>query len=138
MANTTYKDVAIRLAGNNTSTLVALTAYINQHNLKRTAALIDDSAYSDTNRRYIPGLAGTTVGINGWVNTTTDGIFGPLVNAVTSVSKRFELRTYANRFYNGSVFLSDVQYSGSLNNMQVFSANLTFDGAVNRTSVTLT
>src|SRR5689334_5569831 len=98
MANSTYKDVAIRLAGNATTTLVALTAYVNQHSLKRTAALIDDSAYSDANRRFIPGLAGTTVSINGWVNTTTDGIFGPLINTATSVSKRFELKIYANRF----------------------------------------
>jgi hypothetical protein len=138
MANTTYKDVAIRIAGNGTSVLTTITAYVNKHDLKRTCALIDSSAYSDANRRYIPGLSGTTVSVNGWVNTTTDGILGPLVASQTSVSKRFELRAYASRFYNGNVFLSDVTYSGSLNNMQTFSANMTFDGAVNRTSVTLT
>jgi len=137
MANSTYKDVALRLGGASTSVLTAITAYVNQHSLKRTCALMDSSAYSDTNRRYIPGLSGTTISINGWVNTTTDGILGPLVAAQTSVSKRFELKTYTNRFYNGNVFITDVQYSGKLNDMQTFSANFTFDGAVNRTSVTL-
>lgn len=138
MANTTFKDIAIRIAGNGTSVLSAITAYVNKNDLKRTCALIESSAYSDLNRRYIPGLSGTTISLNGWVNTTTDGIFGPLVAAQTSVSKRFELKPYASRFYNGNVFLTDVQYSGSLNSMQTFSANLTFDGSVNRTSVTLT
>lgn len=138
MANTTFKDAAIRIAGNNTSVLTAITPYVNKHDLKRTCALIESSAYSDLNRRYIPGLSGTTVAVNGWINTTTEGIFGPLVAAQTSVSKRFELKSYTGRYHNGNVFLSDVQISGSLNSMQTFSANMTFDGSVNRTSVALT
>lgn len=138
MANKSYKDMGFRLAGNATSVLTDITAYINQEQLKRTIALIEDSAFSDPNRRYIPGLGGTTISVNGFVNTTTDGIFGPLIAAATSVSKRCEYKAHTGRYYNGNIFLSDVQYSGSLNNMEVFSANLTFDGSVNRTSVALT
>jgi len=138
MANTTLKDMAFRLAGNATSALVAITSYINQQDLKAVLSLIEQTAMGDTKRRYIPGLSGNTVSINGMVNTTTDGIFGPLISAATSVSKRCEFKSYAARFYNGQVFLSDVTYSGRTNQLQTFSANMTFDGALNRTSVTLT
>lgn len=139
MANTTYKDTGFRLAGNGTSVLTDIKAYVNQHSLKRAMKLIDNNAYSDTNERVIPGLGGTTFTLNGFVNSTTDGIFGPLVNAVTSVSKRFEYNTGAGskKYLNGNIYLSDIQYSGSLNNMQTFSVSGKFDGAVNRTSVAL-
>lgn len=138
MANKTFKDMGFRLAGNGTSVLSDITAYINQQDLKATLSLIEQTAMGDTKRRYIPGLTGNTMTINGMVNSTTDGIFGPLISASTSVSKRSEFKSYANRFYNGNVFLSDVTYSGRTNQLQTFSANLTFDGALNRTSVALT
>ena len=135
MANTTFKDVALRIK--NSTGWVTLTPYVNQHSLKRTIKLIDDTAYGDANNRFIPGTAGTTASVNGWVNTTTDAITGYSVANVTSVSRSFEMKEYTGRYYNGNTFVSDVQVSGSLNNMQVFSLNLQFDGAVNRTSAAL-
>lgn len=136
MANTTYKDVALRIK-NSTGTWITMTPYVNQHSLKRAIKLIEDTAYSDANSRFIPGVAGTTTSLNGWVNTTTEGIVGYSVANNTSASRSFELKVFASRYYNGSVFVSDTQVSGSLGNMQTFSLNLQFDGAVNRTSVAL-
>ncbi len=136
MANTTMRDMGFKIDGAS-ATLVDIKAYCNQADLQRTLDLIEDSAMSDTNRSYLHGLAGTTISINGMVNTTTDGIFGPLVNAATSVTKTVEYKAYANRFYNGEVLLTNIQYSGSTNSLQTFSASATFDGAVNRTSVAL-
>jgi hypothetical protein len=136
MANTTYRDMGFRIDGA-AGTLVDVKAFINQADLQRTLDLIEDSAMSDTNRSYLHGLAGTTVTINGMVNSTTDGIFGPLINAATSVTKTVEYKAFAARFYNGEILVSNVQYSGSTNSLQTFSASMTFDGAVNRTSVAL-
>ncbi len=136
MANTTMRDMGFKIDGAS-ATLVDIKAYCKQADLQRTLDLIEDSAMSDTNRSYLHGLAGTTISINGMVNTTTDGIFGPLVNAATSVTKTVEYKAYANRFYNGEVLLTNIQYSGSTNSLQTFSASATFDGAVNRTSVAL-
>lgn len=136
MANTTYRDMGFKIDGAG-GTLVDLKAYINQADLQRTLDLIEDTAMNDTNRSYLYGLAGTTVNINGMVNTTTDGVFGPLINTATSVTKTVEYKAYAARFYNGEVLLTNVQYSGSTNTLQTFSASATFDGAVNRTSVAL-
>jgi hypothetical protein len=136
MANTTYRDMAFRLDGA-AGTLVAYTAYLNQIDLQRTLDLIEDTAMSDTNRQYLHGLGGTTFTISGMVNSTTDAVFGPLVNAATSVTKTFEYKAYTARYYNGEVLLTNVQYSGSTNSLQTFSASATIDGAVNRTAAAL-
>ena len=136
MANTTFRDMGFKI-DNAAASLTDVKAYVNQVDLTRALELIEDTAMSDTNRSYLHGLAGTTLSINGMVNTTTDGIFGPLINAATSVTKTVEYKAYANRFYNGEVLLTNVKYSGQTNNLQTFSADMTFDGAVNRTSVAL-
>lgn len=136
MANTTSRDQDFKI-DNASATLTSIKAYLNQIDLDRTLELIEDTAMSDTNRSYVHGLAGTKVSINGMVNTTTDGIFGPLVNAATSVTKTVEWKSYTGRYYNGEVLLTSVKYSGKTNSLQTFSADMTFDGAVNRTSVGL-
>ena len=137
MPNTTYRDMAFKL-DNASATLTALTAYLNQVDLQKTLDLIEDTAMGDTTRQYLHGLAGSTFTISGMVNTTTDGIFGPLVaGGGTSITKTFEYKAYAARFYSGEVLLTNVQYSGSTNSLQTFSASATIDGAISRTSVAL-
>lgn len=136
MANKTYKDVAFKI-DNAGGTLTDISSFVNQVNLQRALNLLEDTSLADANKSVLAGLAGTTVSINGFINTTTEGIFGPLVNAATSVTKTAEFRAYTGRYYNGEVLLSNVQISGSVDNLQTFSADAQFDGAVNRTSVAL-
>ena len=144
MANKTYKDMRFRMAVNVTSVLTNLTAYVNQVALQRAITLLEDTSLADANKSVLTGLAGTTLSINGFVNTTTDGLLGPLIAAATSVLRTVELRAYATnstgtvgRFYNGPVLLSNLQYSGSVDALETFSADMTFDGAVTRTSTSL-
>jgi hypothetical protein len=145
MANKTYKDMRFKLdKPNSTGTLVLtdITAYVNQASLQRAINLLDDSALSDTNRSVLTGLAGTTLSVNGFVNTTTDGTFGPMIAAATSITRTFEYRAFTTnsttgRFYNGEVLFSNIQYSGSVDSLETFSADMTVDGAVNRTTVPL-
>jgi hypothetical protein len=136
MANKTFKDMGISI-DNAAASLTAITAYVNQANLQRTINLLEDTALSDTNKSILTGLGGTTVSISGMVNTTTDGIFGPLISTYTSVTKTVQYTAYTGRHYNGEVLLANIQYSGSQGGLQTFSADATFDGAVNRTSVAL-
>lgn len=145
MANLTYKAMRFKLdKPNSTGTLVLtdITAYVNQASLQRAINLLDDSALSDSNRSVLTGLAGTTLNINGFINTTTDATFGPMIAAATSVTRTFEYRTHSTnsttgRFYNGEVLFSNIQYSGSVDSLQTFSADMTVDGAVNRTTIPL-
>jgi hypothetical protein len=136
MANKTYKDVTFKI-DNASASITALTAYVNQASLQRAINLLEDTALSDANRSVLTGLAGTTISINGFVNSTTDGIFGPIIATATSVTKTVEYGAYTGRYYNGEVLLSNIQYSGSVDNLQTFSVDMTFDGAVNRTTVAL-
>jgi hypothetical protein len=122
---------------NSTGTITDIKSYLNQMDLKRAIDLIEDTAMGSSERTYIPGLGGNTLTINGMVNTTTDKIFAPLINAVTSVSKTVEWKVTTARYYNGEVFLSGVQYSGATNTLQTFSANLTVSGTLNKTSIAL-
>ena len=122
---------------NASASITAITSYVNQASLQRAINLLDDSSLADANRSVLTGLAGTTLSINGFVNTTTDGIFGPLIATATSITKTVEYGAYTGRYYNGEVLLSNVQYSGRVDNLQTFSADMTFDGAVTRTSVAL-
>lgn len=146
MANLTYKSSRFRIDQDATSTgaLKNVTPYLNQHNLQRALNLLEDTAMSDANKSVLSGLAGTTESINGFWNTTTEAIFGPLIAAATSVTKTFEFRTHktnstgnVGRFYNGEVLVSNLQLSGAVDNLQTFSADMAFDGAVNRTTAAL-
>jgi hypothetical protein len=122
---------------NASSTLTSIKNWINQADMQRTLGIIEDTAMGDTNDSILYGISGTTFSVSGMVNTTTDAIFGPLVNSATSVTKTVEWKAYTGRFYNGEVLLTNVQYSGSTNTLQTFSAQMKVDGAVNRTTVGL-
>lgn len=145
MANLTHKDVRIRAAANVTSVMTTnLTAYCNQVSLQRAINLLEDTAFSDTNKSIVTGLAGTTISLNGFVNTTTDAFYGPMVNTAPTANRTMEYRIYstnstgsAGMFYNGPVLISNVQYSGAVDSLQTWSADHTFDGAVTRTSLSL-
>lgn len=147
MANRLAKDIRVRLdtLSNSTGALTNITAYLNQVALQRALAILEDTGLNETNKSILFGLAGTTITLNGHINTTTEAIFGPLVNAATSVLKTLEYRAYPTnttgnigRFYFGEVLVSNVQISGAVGGLQVFSADLTFDGAVTRTTVQTT
>ena len=144
MANNIYKDMRIKIDGNASSVLIDITAYLSSASIRATQDLIEDTGMADDERQYLTGLAGASLPLAGMVNSTTDGIFGPLIGNRTTITSTIEYRAYATnstgsvgRFYNGEVFLGSVEYSGSTNSLETFSAEATFDGAVNRTSVQL-
>lgn len=145
MANLTHKDVRIRSAVNVTTVLTTnLTPYCNQASLQRAINLLEDTAFGDANKSILTGLAGTTISLNGFVNTTTEAFYGPLVNAATSVTRTMEYRIYstnstgsAGMFYSGAVLISNVQISGAVDSLQTWSADHTFDGAVARSTTSV-
>jgi hypothetical protein len=143
MANKTYKDMRVRLDTTALSTgkLTDITVYCNQANLQRAMALLEDTGLSEADKSVLMGLAGTTLSLNGMINTTTEAIFGPLVAVATSITKTVEYRAWktnstgsVGKFYYGEVLVGNVQISGSVGSLQTFSADLTFDGAVTRTA----
>ncbi len=96
MANKIYKDMRFKLdKPNTTGTLVLtdITSFVNQASLQRSINLLEDTALSDANRSVLTGLDGTTLSINGFVNTTTDGTLGPMIAAATSVTSKEKVKS---------------------------------------------
>lgn len=134
MSNKTYRDISVKV-DNASGSLTAITTYINQASIQSTLSLMEDTALGDDERSFLPDLGGATVTINGFINSTTDGIFGPLVGQRTTVTKTVQ---YGNgvKFYYGEAYPNNVQTSGAVGSLLTFSADFTFDGGVTRTSVT--
>lgn len=135
MANKFWKDMTVAI-DDSTGTLTAITDYVNNASLAAALDLLEDTVLSDEERGYAPGLAGATLPLNGWVNSTTEGIFGPLAGNRTSLTKTAEFYNGV-KYYNGETWVGDLEFSGQAGQLQTWSATLTFDGAVTRTSVTL-
>ena len=133
MANQTYKNLTFKL-DNASGSLTAITSSLNQASLQGTQDVLDDSSLSDDERSHQPGLAGSSLSLNGFVNSTTDPIFGPLVGQRTSITKTFEYYNGVS-YYTGEAYPTDVAYSGAVNDLITFSATLTLDGSVTKTSV---
>lgn len=136
MANKIFKDITVKV-DNSTGTLTDITAYLSSASLRAVQDIIEDTGLSDEERSYLFGLAGASIPLAGMVNTTTDGVFGPLIGNRTTATKTIQYGAYSGRVYRGEALVTAVEYSGSINSLETFSSEATFDGAITRTSVAL-
>jgi len=138
MASTLKKwsDLGFRLQGQATSVLKDITAYTNALSLAAALKTFEVTGMTDTNPQFLPGLSRPTVDLNGYWNTTVEGILGPCLDG-TSYIKKTEFKSYTGRYYNGSVWPTNIKLSGKPEDAQLWSCTLQFSGAFNRTSVTL-
>lgn len=130
-----FNDMTLKV-DNAAGTLTDISDSVNQASLQSTQDLLDSTTLNSSTRGNFPGLAGATLPISGFINTTTDGMFGPLCGNRTSITKTFEFYN-GESYYNGEMYPVDVQMSGSASDLITFSAGLTLDGAITRTSVAL-
>lgn len=140
MPHKTHRNMGIRLTGSTGTALVNISADVNSQSLERTIAMLEDTGMGMTEGTFVPGLGHTKIPINGFVNTTTDAIFGPFVSTNSTAqgfAKVVEFQAYSGRYYNGNVWCADFKYSGTKDSLETFSGNLQFTGHVNRTSVAL-
>lgn len=136
MTNLIYKNETIKI-DNSAGTLTDITAYTTSFTLSGVQDLIEDTAMGDEERSYLFGLAGATVSLAGIVNSTTDGIFGPLIANRTTAAKTFQHAATTNIVHRGELLNTAVEYSGSTNSLQTWSYTGTMDGVATKTSVPL-
>lgn len=136
MANTIFKDMTIKI-DNASGTLTDITSYLSSASIRSIQDTIEDTAMADEEKSYLFGQASASAPLSGMVNTTTDGIFGPLIGNRTTATKTLQYTAYTGRVYRGEVLITSVEYSGSTNGLQTFSADSVFDGVMTRTSVAL-
>ena len=135
MANKTGKNVAFKL-DNAAGTLTAITTHLNSASIASVQSALEDTALGDGEQTFIPGVAGATFSLNGFWNSTTEGIFGPLQGNDTSKTKTFEWYDVI-KYKNGEVIITGVDVSGDVDSVVTFSAEGQVTGAINRTSVAL-
>lgn len=132
MANQIWKAAAFKIDGAS-ATIIDLTSYTNQNSISASHSVLEDSAFGTEEATFVPGIENSTFDMNGWVNSTTDGVFGPLVGNRTSISKTFGVYN-GIKWYTGECYPTNVQYSGSVNTLLTWSASFQITGAVTRTS----
>ena len=135
MADLTGKSITFKL-DNASATLTALTAHLNAASLTAMQNVLGNDALDDDEHVFLSGLAGSTLNISGFWNSTTEGIFGPLIGQRTSITKTFEHYSGV-KYLNGECYLTNIQVSGAVDTVQTFSADAQITGGVNRTSVAL-
>lgn len=133
MAHKTSKDWSVKL-DSSTGALTTITGSVNQYSVQGTLAMLEDSGGGDTESTFLPGLAGASIPLNGWVNSTTHGIFAPLVGKRTSITKTFVVGDGV-KFWTGEAWPENVQISGNVNQLQAWSATMRLDGAMTHTAV---
>ena len=136
------KDLTVKIdETDSTAALVDISDYVNDVSLQTAFDVFrtDGVGSSDPERQH--GKADLSVPLNGWVNSTTDAIFGPLEGNRTSVTKTFAYspgvakNSTSDWWYTGELLVSDVEFSGSPNDLQTWSCTLGQSGAFTRTSV---
>lgn len=114
-------------------TLTDISDYVNSQSIRTAFDVFraDGVGSDDPERQH--GKADATIPLNGWVNSTTEGILGPLVGNRTSVAKTAYFGNGV-KYYGGEFMITDVEFSGDPNSLQTWSCTLGQDGSVSRTS----
>jgi len=133
MANKWGNDVVV-VVDDAAGSTARITAYTNQAGIQGASDILDQTGFGNTTPDIVHGIARASIPLNGFVNSTTDGIWGPLIGARTSVTKTCSFYN-GLRYYTGEFLPDNVEYSGDPSSLQTWSVNLVIDGAVSRTSV---
>lgn len=136
MANLHYKNETIKL-DNAAGTLTDITAYLTSESISGVQELMDQTTMSLEERTNLPGLAGGSATLAGVVNSTVSVIFAPLIGNRTTATKTLQRAATTNLVLRGEFWITDVEFSGSVNTIQTFSASATLDGVMISTSVAL-
>ncbi len=115
--------------------LVEISDYVNNESIRTAFDMFRVEGVNSDDPERQHGFADVTIPVNGWVNSTTEGIWGPLVGNRTSVTKTVFFYN-GIKFYTGEFLPSDVEFSGEPATLQTWSCTLAQSGAVSRTSTT--
>lgn len=120
---------------NAAASLTEISDYVNSESIRTAFDMFRVEGLNSTAPERQHGMADVSIPVNGWVNSTTEGIFGPLVGNRTSITKTV---FYYNgvMFYTGEFLPSDVEFSGDPTSLQTWSCTLVQSGAITRTSTT--
>lgn len=126
-----------------TAALVDISDYVNSYAIRTAFETfrVEGMNSDDPERQH--GLADASIPLNGWVNSTTEGIFGPhaVTRSTSNVSKTVAIghgvpkNSTSDWWFSGEFKLNDVEFSGDPASLQTWSCTLAQSGAITRTSI---
>lgn len=97
--------------------------------------LLDDTGLGDARHTQIFDIKIQAQGsANGWLNSTTEAIFAPLVNG-TSITKTIGIGLVSGQYLNGEVFIRNVQLNQAVGSIGTWSFDYMAQTTLTRTSV---
>jgi hypothetical protein len=131
-------DIASFRMDDENPTLVVLTGgtgTVNSVSLNGGQGLIDDTGIGDSRHTVVVGLASATeVTVNGFINSTTEAIFAPLLDG-TSITKTIGVGLISGQFLNGEAWPREVSFGVGIDELQTFSCTFQAADGLTRTSV---
>ena len=133
MANKISKHVTFKI-DNASATITDISAWLNSASLNGLQEVLDDTGFGVEERTKLNGLASASIPLNGFVNSTTAGIFGPLVGNYTSLTKTFGYYD-GYKWHTGEAYVENPSFSGNVGELETWSCTLQVSGAVLSTAV---
>jgi hypothetical protein len=131
-------DVASFRVDNESATIVNLTGStgtVNSIAPSGGQVLLDDTGVGDSRHTVVKGLANATeITVNGYVNSTTEAIFTPLLDG-TSITKTIGIGLVSGQYLNGEAWPRDVSFSVGIDELQTWSCTFQAADGLTRTSV---
>lgn len=128
------------VAGKNitfTLNAVALTSFISNISLTRSADNLDVTTFGNDDRDFIQGLKSAGLTISGYfdpnASTGPDKVLDTAYNTGTGVSFNMTILGSPNVQYTGTCLVDNYETTGVVDNLAAFSASLRVSGPVTRT-----
>lgn len=118
-----------------TAAIATISGSVNSVSVEGGQPTIEDTGLGDTQRTTVRGLGDATIiNVNGYLDTTTEAIFAPLVNG-TSLTKTIDVGLVSGQFLSGEAWPENVTLGSSMGEISTWSATLRAQAGLTRTSV---
>lgn len=129
----TWKDFDFKI-DDASGSIADITSYTNSGTAGGGMDILSYIVFGASNRTKEAGIGDGTMQVNGFINSTTDAIFGPLVGARTSITKTCGLYNGLN-WITGEFYPIDTQISATAGELGTWSCTLELSGTPTHTSV---
>ncbi len=131
-------DIASVRVDDSAASIAIISGDVNSVSVDGGQALLDDTGVGDSRHTVVAGLANaTTVTMNGWVNSTTEAIFSPVLDG-TSITKTIGIGLVSGQFLNGEAWPEAVTFGIGIDELQTWSCTFRAQDGLSRTSVAAT
>lgn len=121
-----------------TGSIAIISGSVNSLTMDGGQALLDDTGLGDTRHTVVAGLANaTTVTCNGWLDSTSEAIFAPLLDG-TSITKTIGVELITGSYWNGEAWPEAVSFSANIDALQTWSCTFRASNGLTSTSVAAT